>query len=58
LSQNPNAIHLIARLDNNKMRDNNKEFFKELVEYVFNPVRIQIISENYGFDMEEYLEHI
>jgi hypothetical protein len=40
------------------MRDNNKEFFKELVEYVLKPVRLLRMSCSFGLDMAEYVELI
>ncbi len=46
-SANPNADHLLI-----------KEFRRELVEYVFNPLRIQHIADIFNLDMEEYLELI
>jgi hypothetical protein len=44
---NPNADHLLI-----------KEFRRELVENVFNPLRIQHIADIFNLDMEEYLELI
>jgi hypothetical protein len=40
------------------MREKCKPFAEELAEYVFNPIRSQKLSEQYGFDMEEYFEQI
>jgi hypothetical protein len=53
---NPNAFHLLFPLDLVKMKEKSKIFFKDLVEYVFNPLRIQQMAERFNLDMEEYLE--
>jgi len=37
LSKNPNAIHLLFKYDYQNMKQNNKQFCKELVQKVFNP---------------------
>jgi hypothetical protein len=55
---NPNALHLIFRLDLNKMKKKCNVFFKELVEYVFEPGRIERMSNAFNMDMDEYLECI
>lgn len=54
LSENLNAIHLILRLDFKKMKKQCKPFSKELVSYVFNPLRIERMSEMYRLEMEAH----
>jgi hypothetical protein len=56
LSTNPNAIHLLAKLDTNSMRENCKTFAEELAKAVFNPMRAQRMADLYELDMDEYLE--
>ena len=56
LSYNPNAIHLLAHLDIEKMRENCKAFAEELAEYVFHPARLLRICEVYGLELDEYFE--
>ena len=58
LSQNPNALHLLFDYDYEQMKENTKTLFCDLTEYVFHPIRLQRISETYGFSMEEYLDII
>ncbi len=58
LSENPKAIHLFGKLDKDKMRENCRSFAEKLAKYVFHPLRLQKLSEQYGFDMEEYFELI
>ena len=56
LYANPNAIHLFARLDTEKMRENCKTFARELAEYVFHPTRLLRLCDAYGLELEEYFE--
>ena len=56
LSQNPNAIHLLASLDTNKMKNSMKEFAEELIAHVFHPVRLNRISERLGMDLDDLLD--
>jgi hypothetical protein len=56
LSANPNALHLLFSLDHKKMLENMKVFCEELVQNVFNPVRVQRMAELYDMNMVEYLE--
>ena len=58
LSTNPNAIHLLAPLNTEKMKENCKVFAEELAAYVFHPVRLLRICENYDLELEEYFELI
>ena len=57
LSSNPNAIHLLTTLDANLMRENCKTFAEELTRYVFHPIRLQNMSNAYGYDLDEYIEY-
>ena len=56
LSIHPNAIHLIAPLDTEKMKENCKAFAEELASCVFHPLRLLRICENYGLELDEYFE--
>jgi len=39
------------------MRENCKAFAEELVAYVFHPVRLQHMSQSYGYEFDEYIEY-
>jgi hypothetical protein len=58
LSLNPNAIHLLAKLNIKKMREKCKPFAKELVEYVFHPLRQENMAQKFNMDLDEYMEQI
>ena len=58
LSQNPNVLYMLTRLDTNKMRDNCKAFAEELAIYVFHPERLNRIAEAYDISAYDYLECI
>jgi hypothetical protein len=58
LAQNPNATHLIYKLDYDKMFKNNREFKCELTKKVFEPSRIQRICEIYNVELVDYVELI
>ncbi len=56
LSKNPNAIHLLAKFDYERMKENMKDFHKELVEYVFNPQRLVRLANYLGNTFDELNE--
>ncbi len=56
LSCNPNAIHLLAPLNHEKMKENMKEFYEELVAYVFNPQRLVRFATHLGITFDELNE--
>ena len=58
LARNPNAIHLMARLDTEKMRSNCRVFAEELTAYVFHPTRLMRICDSYGLDVVDYFEMV
>ena len=58
LSANLNAIHLLFKYDFNKMKESCKEFNKELIEYVYHPIRLIKLTQFYNIDLDEYLELI
>ena len=58
LSRIPNATHLLFSFDYEKMKENNREFFEELVEKVFHPERIMGLSALYEFEFSDYMENI
>jgi len=49
---------LIAPLNHEKMKAQCKEFYEELVSYVFNPARVMRMAGNFELDLDEYLELI
>ena len=53
---NPNAIHLLAKLNTEQMRLNCRSFAEELTKYVFHPVRLSRLSQYYNIDITEYFE--
>lgn len=40
------------------MRKNCEPFAKELVEYVFHPLRQQTMAKQFNMDLDEYMEQI
>ena len=58
LSKNPNAIHLFAQLDREKMREKCKEFARELLSYVLHPARLMRLASTFVMDLEEYMEQL
>jgi hypothetical protein len=58
LSRNPNAMHLLAPLDHEKMRDQCREFTRELLNYYLHPNRLMRIASTFDMDLEEYIELI
>jgi hypothetical protein len=58
LSGNSNATHLLFSLDYEKMKENNKEFFEDLVGKVFHPKRIERLSSLYDFEFSDYMENV
>lgn len=55
LSSNPNATHLLFRLDHVRMRQDNEAFKEELMAYVFDPCRLIRLSTHFGNDFRNYL---
>ena len=58
LSKNPNALHLFAPLDNVKMKENNKYFFEELVQKVFNTERLIRMAVMFQIEFCDYVDYI
>jgi len=56
LSKNPNAIHLLASLDQEKMKENMKDLNEELVSYVFHPQRLIRLSQTYDISFKDLVE--
>jgi hypothetical protein len=56
LSTNPNAIHLLLDYDYELIKKSKQELSKEIIEYVFHPLRLIRISNAFGMEMEQYLE--
>lgn len=55
---NSSAAHLFVPLDTAKMREKCRSFAEEMIAYVLHPLRLMRISEEYGIDMEEYMDMI
>ena len=58
LSYNPNALHLLLDYDYDQMKENMKILFREITEFVFRPDRLVYISNEYGLDVDDYLNII
>jgi len=56
LSANPNAMRLIAKLDYKKMKTDNIEFKKELIQYTMHPRYVIPMAKRYGMDLCDYIE--
>jgi hypothetical protein len=56
LSENPNSILMLAKLDTNAMRENCKTFAEELAKAVFNPVRAKRMANLYELNLDQYFE--
>jgi hypothetical protein len=54
LCENPNAIHLLAPLNHEQMRIQNKEFFQELVQFVCHPTWLCKCASRLHMDLDEY----
>ena len=54
LCKNPNAIHLIAKLDYEKMRSENQQLFQELIAYLCHPNWIQKCANRLNLDFDKY----
>jgi hypothetical protein len=50
-------IRVFRKLDTNAMRSKCKPFAEELTAYVFHPVRMQNMSNLYGYELDEYMEY-
>ena len=58
LTLNKNAIHLLCPLNHQKMKEQCKPFYEELVAYVFNPSRVIKMANVFNLDLDDYLELI
>jgi hypothetical protein len=56
LSANPNAINLFFKYDYQSMKQNNKNFFEELVKKVFNPKRLISLCNRFNIDWLDYTD--
>jgi hypothetical protein len=54
LSINPNAIHLVAPLNHSQMKENNRDFFEELVSFVCHPNWLNKCASRLNLDFIEY----
>ncbi len=54
---NPNAIHLLAPLNHMAMREKIELFKKELLEYVFNPLRLWRLCDRFSVNLATLLSH-
>jgi hypothetical protein len=48
---------MFCKLDTNAMRKKCQPFAEDLAKYVFNPVRLNRLSELYGIELEDYIEY-
>jgi hypothetical protein len=54
LSSTNNAIHLVAPLNHQQMKENNREFFEELVSFVCHPNWLNKCASRLNLDFMEY----
>ena len=52
---NYNIHQIICKLNYQKMREKNMNFFQELCEYVYNPIRLIRLSKIYNIDFIDLL---
>lgn len=55
---NPESLRFIRVLDKKRMNQQCKKFARELMEYVFHPLRIERFASTYKIKMECYLEQL
>jgi hypothetical protein len=58
LSQNPNIMEIICGLDYDVMKGTMQPFAEELTSYVFHPVRMNRIAEQYNIPFDELITDI
>ena len=58
LSKNTNFYKLSHKFNYLSMKNSMKDFFQELVAYVFRPNRLMRMSSHFNMDMAEYVEHL
>jgi hypothetical protein len=63
LSYHKNICEILQRcklvpLDLERMRENTRTFSEELSAYVFHPLRLERMAQQFGMEMDEYLEQI
>jgi hypothetical protein len=51
-----NALHLIFDYDYEGMREQHKELFKELIEYVFHPTRLIRLCKLFEIEVIDYID--
>lgn len=56
LLRNKSAFHITRVLQYDLMRENCKEFARELAEWVFHPTRILRLCDTYGLEFYEYMD--
>jgi hypothetical protein len=58
LSQNPNIMKIICDLDYDAMKQSMQPFAEELAAYVFHPLRMNKIAEQYNISFDELISDI
>jgi hypothetical protein len=58
LSQNPNIMEIICDLDYDAMKQSMQPLAEELAAYVFHPVRMNRIAEQYNISLDELITEI
>jgi len=56
LSRNPNAIHLLCKLDYLSMKENMSRMSEELASVVFHPKRLLKICDDYNIEFDEVMD--
>ena len=58
LSENPNIMEIICELDYHDMKGTMQPFAEELTSYVFHPVRMNRIAEQYNIPFDDLTNDI
>jgi hypothetical protein len=58
LSQNPNVMEIICDIDYDAMKNSMQPFAEELTAYVFHPLRMNRIAEQYNISFDDLTNDI
>jgi hypothetical protein len=58
LSQNPNIMEIICDLDYDAMKQSMQPLAEEIAAYVFHPLRMNKIAEQYNISFDELISEI
>jgi len=58
ICKNPNALHLLFTYDFPEMKKTREQLNREIIEYVFHPLRLNRLVDVYNMNIDTYLEII